>query len=94
MEPYTLQFDPEAFGTPQDWNASAASVTWNRRVLFTMRQDLFLLRRQQALRTFTGFWIHVVAKQVFLSRADLHRRRRWNLSGSGSLGCPQEAMLS
>ena len=31
MEPCILQFDPEAFGTPQDWNASAAYVTWNRR---------------------------------------------------------------
>ena len=34
MEPYTLQFDPEAFGTPQDWDASAASATWNRRLAF------------------------------------------------------------
>ena len=40
------------------------------------------------------FWIHVVTKLVFLSRADLHRRRRWNLNGSGSLGCLQEEMQS
>ena len=94
MEPYTLQFDPEAFGTPQDWNASAASATWNRRLALRYVPGHFRLHGQQGLRTFTGCWIHVMIKQVFLSRADLHRRRRWNLSGSGSLGCPQEAMLS
>ena len=31
MESYTLQFDPEAFGTPEDWNARSAYATWNRR---------------------------------------------------------------
>ena len=27
----SLQFDPEAFGSPEDWNARAAYTTWNRR---------------------------------------------------------------
>ena len=31
MESYSLQFDPEAFGTPEDWNSRAAYATWNRR---------------------------------------------------------------
>ena len=31
MVPYSLQFDPEAFGSPEDWNARVAYATWNRR---------------------------------------------------------------
>ena len=31
MEPYSLQFDPEAFGSPEDWNARPAYATWNCR---------------------------------------------------------------
>ena len=31
MVPYSLQFDPEAFGSPEDWNARAAYANWNRR---------------------------------------------------------------
>ena len=31
MEPYSVQFDPEAFGSPEDWNARSAYATWNRR---------------------------------------------------------------
>ena len=27
----SLQFDPDAFGSPEDWNARAADITWNRR---------------------------------------------------------------
>ena len=26
----SLQFDPDAFGSPEDWNARAAYITWNR----------------------------------------------------------------
>ena len=94
MEPYILQFDPEAFGTPQDWNASAASVTWNRRLAFHDVPGPFPITPAARLADFYRFWIHVVTKQVFLSRADLHRRRRWNLNGSGSPGCLQEVIQS
>ena len=31
MVPYSLQCDPEAFGSPEDWNARVAYATWNRR---------------------------------------------------------------
>ena len=31
MESYSLQSDPEAFGSPEDWNARDAYATWNRR---------------------------------------------------------------
>ena len=31
MESYSLQFDPGAFGTPEDWNSRVAYATWNRR---------------------------------------------------------------
>ena len=27
----SLQFNPDAFGSPEDWNARAAYITWNRR---------------------------------------------------------------
>ena len=31
MVPYSLQVDPEAFGSLEDWNARSAYATWNRR---------------------------------------------------------------
>ena len=31
MEGLNFQFDPEAFGSPEDWNARAAYTTWSRR---------------------------------------------------------------
>ena len=31
MEGPSLQTDPDAFGSPEDWNACAAYTTWNRR---------------------------------------------------------------
>ena len=76
-------------GTPVQ-HAQPGIAVW----LSTMCQDRFLLRRQKDLRISTCFWIHAMTQPVFRSRADLHRRRRWNLNGSGSLGCLQEEIQS
>ena len=31
MEGLSLLFDPDEFGSPEDWSARAAYTTWNRR---------------------------------------------------------------
>ena len=94
MEPYSLQFDPEAFGTPQAWSASEAYVTWNRRQVFKYEPGPFPITPAERLADFYIFWIRAVTVLAFRCRGVLHRRRKWNLNGSGSLGCLLEEMQS
>ena len=91
MEPYSLQFDPEAFGSPEDWNARAAYVTWNRRQAQQFVPGPFPITPSERLADFyTFFWIAGVTVKAFHSHGALRRRSRWSRAGSGSLGCVQE----
>ena len=55
MVSYSLQFDPHAFGTPEDLNARSSYATWNRRQALQYEPGPFLVTPCERLSDFYTF---------------------------------------